>query len=210
MKKTLKLISLSLIILLAIVGCSNNTPDDEDVENPIEENQNEDIIDNTDSEAEDPNSVENEEDNSVSESPSSTDDILSLGDTGLMETAIGKIEVTPTSIRFLENVGDERPFDEIFLVMELTITNVGDEAVLSEEMITARLHGEDGSGGVASFDDFSEIDNFEGELEPGETVSGEVIFDFSIEDKYQLSFGAAYLGSLSNEVRWEFDADEAE
>ena len=205
MKKTLSLVSLCLIIILAIVGCTNNTPADEDIDNPIEEN-----LDDNEGENEDSSPDDNEEDNSVSESPSASGDLLSLGETGVMETAIGNFEVTPTSVRFLSEVGGEKPFSEVFVVIDLTIKNVDTDTIISEDIISARLHSLDDSGSTTNFDDFEEINNFEGEIEPGKTMSGEAIFDFRKLEGYQLSFGAAYLDSLSNEVRWEFDAEEAE
>lgn len=83
--------------------------------------------------------------------------------------------------------------------------------IISEDIITARLGSAIADIGSASnFDDFEELDHFEGEVAPGETMTGEIIFDFVFDDAYELSFGAAYLDSLSNEVRWTFGADEVE
>lgn len=203
MKKMFKLLMLSLVALLVIVACNNDTPEEDDVADNGVEAPDDDGT-NDDENASDEEDVA-DEDSDLS------GDLLSLGEIGLLETALGDYEVTPTSIRLLEEVGVEQPYNDTFIVMDLTITNVGDEAIVSQDIITARLGSAIGDrGSVSNFDDFEEIDNFEGEIAPGETMTGEIIFDFVLDDSYELSFGAVYLDSLSNEVRWVFDTDEAE
>ena len=216
MVKMYKSVFFSLAILLVLVGCNNDTSEENLEENGVEEHQDEEPTTNDENDSEevttDPEdeSDEADEDDSTPEDTASSDGILKLGETGLLETAIGNFEVTPTTVRFLENVEEEKPYNGTFIVVDLTVENVGSETIISEDVVSATLHSTDDSGSATNFDDFEEINNFEGEIEPGESMVGEIIFDFRKMDDYQISFGASYLDSLSNEVRWEFYADEAE
>ncbi|WP_440895624.1 DUF4352 domain-containing protein [Amphibacillus sp. Q70] len=195
MKKMLQLLFVCVSVLLISVGCSNDS-----VEDDIEDNSELPTEESTDN-----------EDDLTSESPSS-EDLLGLGDTGILETEIGNFEVTPTAFRFEEEVGedDEIPNNEIFIIVNLTIKNIDDEPIVSEDLIySSNLENVEGAGVGADLY-FDEINNFEGEIAPDETMTGELLFDFVREEAYEFSFGADYLDSLSNEVRWVFDADEVE
>jgi hypothetical protein len=53
------------------------------------------------------------------------------------------------------------------------------------------------------------LSNLEGDIEPGESVSGELVFDVIESSYYELVYGHA-TPTVSNQVRWHFDADELE
>ena len=204
MAKGLKLIIIGLTLLI-IGGCNNVEPEDLNDSNASEEI----ISDENESNFEDTG-----EDESNSEGSEDDHDLLSLGETGLMETAIGDFEVTPTSYRFegeLEEGNDLiTPSNEVFIIVDLEIKNVDENPIKSEDLIYSVVLGNLDGAGLGAYVNYDVIDNFQGEITPGETMTGEVLFDFVREDTYQLSFGESYLDSLSNEVRWEFYADEAE
>ncbi|WP_440896937.1 DUF4352 domain-containing protein [Amphibacillus sp. Q70] len=203
MKKTLRFLFVSLAVLLVISGCSNGTSeaddiDDNDVEAPDDNETNDDKM------------VSSEDDGEDSDS---NRDLLSLGETGTVETVLGNFEVTPTAVRFVEEMEESDPYQNpdngTFIIVDATITNIDDDVIDIEEINSARLHNEDGSGGVPAYE-FDSINFFVGDLEPGESEDGELLFDYSKSDAYQLSFGSAYLDSLSDEVRWLLEVDDGE
>ena len=204
MAKGLKLIIIGLTLLI-IGGCNNVEPEDLNDSNASEEI----ISDENESNFEDTG-----EDESNSEGSEDDHDLLSLGETGLMETAIGDFEVTPTSYRFEEELEEGNdlitPSNEVFIIVDLEIKNVDENPIKSEDLIYSVVLGNLDGAGLGAYVNYDAIDNFQGEITPGETMTGEVLFDFIREDTYQLSFGESYLDSLSNEVRWEFYAHEAE
>ncbi|WP_440896934.1 DUF4352 domain-containing protein [Amphibacillus sp. Q70] len=199
-KKMFKLIFVSIAVLLVISACSNSNdaPDDE-----VANDENESELDD-----------EGESDDQSSGAAAPSGEVLSLGETGTMETAIGNFEVTPTSFRFEEEIDEdgeiENPYNGIFIIVDLTIENIDDEPIISEDLIYSVVLKDEGGAGIDPIVEFTSTNNFEGEIAPGETVTGEIIFDFITNDVYELSFGADYLESLSNEVRWILEADDAE
>ena len=216
MNKIFKLLLVALSSLI-IVGCVNNTEEakDSSIQSPIEEEVTDSDEDLNQEDEEDVNSTNDTEDeaDSTLDHTDAGDNLLSIGEKGVIETALGHYEITPTGIRFEEEMKDEDPYQSpdngVFIIIDVTMTNIGDKTLVSDEVITARLHNEDGSGGMSNYE-FQSINNFKEELDPGESYSGELLFDYSKEDTYQFSFGSAHLDSLSNEVRWEIDSEEAE
>ncbi|SEO60818.1 protein of unknown function [Amphibacillus marinus] len=203
-----KLLVSILIGFVLLVACNNN--------NTPEENG-EEINGNNPAGTEDtaPADSTDEEDESDSDGDETNNEVqlLELGETGTLETAIGDFQVTPTKIIFIEEMEEDDPYQSpdngTFIVISLTLENVGDEPINSGEIVqTVNLQNLEGAG-IRPYDEFNSIDNFEGEIAPGEFLEGELLFDFSLEDEYELSFGAAYLESLSNEVLYRIHSDEA-
>ena len=213
MAKVLKLLIIKLTLLI-IVGCNNNEPEGLNDSNASEDLTTGEDESDFEDEGEDEESSDASEDESTSEGSEDDYDLLSLGETGLMETAIGDFEVTPTSYRFEEELEEGNdlitPSNEVFIIVDLEIKNVDENPIKSEDLIYSVVLGNLDGAGLGAYVNYDAIDNFQGEITPGETMTGEVLFDFIREDTYQLSFGESYLDSLSNEVRWEFYADEAE
>ena len=208
MKKTLKLISLSLIILLVIVGC-NNTPDEEVVENDITENQDEETT--NDAENDNSNETSDSEEGSISTSHDldSSDSVLGLGETGVMETAIGDYELTVLSFEFIDGPEEHLSGSQMYLAVDINIKNIGTDVIDSEDVANATITDSE-SGGRPNETAIDIVDHFEGTIAPGEEQSGQLLFRFREEDTYHLKFGANHLDSLTNELTWEFTLEESQ
>ncbi|WP_117168155.1 DUF4352 domain-containing protein [Paraliobacillus sediminis] len=211
MKNLIKLIVTGMVIAFVLVGCNNDDEANETSENQETEDSNE--ASETAGEAETDEAEGEESTSEETDSSESKGEILSLGETGTMETILGDFEVTPTGVKFLEEIEDGgsnvEPSNEVFIVVDVTVKNIGDEAFESGESITADLF-DMSDAGLGNTPGYSSVEDFDGEVAPGEEVSGQLIFDFWETDPYILIFGYGYTSDLSNEVTWEFTADEAE
>lgn len=222
MIKLAKWMFITFSVLLILTACGgNDTTDNDNPDNEVEDPTDEEVVDNGEDEnpgeaGSDDQEVpvdDNDEDDPSGETPNDGG-ILSLGDTGVMETTLGDYEVTPTAFRFEDEMTEDdplqHPLSDTFIIMDVTIVNIGDEAMDAEEVISSAILEDLEGGGRSAYDDFVSIDSFEGEIAAGETVEGQLVFDLGHEDEYELSFGAAYTDSLSNEVRWQLFADQAD
>ncbi len=129
-----------------------------------------------------------------------------------METILGDYEVTPTSVRYVAEMTEDDPYitpgSDTFIIIDTTITNIGDEPMDADDAVSqARLDNVRG-GGRAPYTDFVSIDNIEGELAPGESIEGEMLFELGFEEEYKLSFGSTALESASNVQEWKIYEDE--
>ncbi len=196
--------------MVFVVACGNQSDEqDETTANEPtgqqEDNDDQGLNDDT------VNDVEEEDDLDSNETVADGE-YLRLGETGVMETIIGDYEVTPTSVRYVSEMteGDPivNPNSDTFIVIDTMITNIGDEPMNADDAISqARLRNMRG-GGTGRYKDFVSIDNIEGELAPGESIEGEMLFDLGFEEEYELSFGSIALESASNVQEWKIYEDE--
>ncbi|WP_117168156.1 DUF4352 domain-containing protein [Paraliobacillus sediminis] len=210
MKNLIKLMVIGMVIAFVLVGCNNN-----DEANEISENQETEDTNEASETAGEGETDEAEGDESASDETDSSEsegEILSLGETGTSETVLGDFEVTPTAVRFLDEIKDgpysEPHNDGVFAVVDVTLKNIDDEAIESSDITNVHIFGEDGDS-VVSNPTFPTLENFEGEIAPGEEMSGQLLFDTGQSDSYKLVFGYGR-STVSNELTWEFTADEAE
>ena len=211
MAKVLKLLIIGLTLLI-IVGCNNNEPEGLNDSNASEDVTTGEDESDFEDEGEDEESSDASEDESTSEGSEDDYDLLSLGETGLMETAIGDFEVTVTRFSFVDQAEESDPYQHpdngIFVLVDVDLKNVGEEELLSSDIARARLYNNTGAG-IAGSTNFPSIEQFPENIEPGETVSGQIIIDHFTEDYYELSFGGNHLESLTNEIRWTLNAEDA-
>ncbi|WP_440896933.1 DUF4352 domain-containing protein [Amphibacillus sp. Q70] len=199
-KKMLKLIFVSITVLLVISACSNSNdaPDDE-----VANDENETELDD-----------EGASDDQSSSAAAPSGEVLSLGETGVMMTNLGDYEVTPTAFRYASEMGEDdpkkEPSSDTFVIIDFTITNIGDEIIDTESIVFASILEVTGQGGDSAYEGFESIDNFADEIDTDETVEGQMIFDSALSEEYELSFGAAYPDSLSNTERWILYAEEVD
>jgi uncharacterized lipoprotein YehR (DUF1307 family) len=132
--------------------------------------------------------------------------VLKLGETGRMKGTLGEFDVTVDSFRILEEYEGNKPYSSntYFIEVDVTINNLEDKVLKTYSITRARLFDLDSNGGSneESFTVFPE------EIQPGETVSGQIIFDIPKSSSYELVFGFAR-SSVATELRWGFDASEA-
>jgi len=139
---------------------------------------------------------------------------LKIGDTGQVETTLGRYEITVDSISKKDEIDGRRSQADYFFVADVTVKNIGDDSIDANESkdnleITSMLEGS-GFSDVASF--FESIDEIEGTLEPGESISGQMLFEEDEADTYYLRFteGLVAAGVVKNQVIWTFTLDEVE
>lgn len=179
-----------LIALIVVVGCSSgkekDTPKDNDV--GIEDNGNDDEKEKEDS-------------------PGGT---LRLGETGTLNTTIGDYEVTPVSFEIVDKPNGIEPYNEghIFVIVDTKIKNIGDDTLEGADLTSSTVLADDDDRKSDNHWEIDIVNHFEGELKPGEEMSGQLLFQTPPSDHYALIFGYA-LETVSNEVVWRFDADEA-
>jgi hypothetical protein len=90
----------------------------------------------------------------------------------------------------------------MFIVTELTIENVSDESIEAQDLAYADLlDNEEMSVGVHWHY------GFDGEIESGESIDAELVFNVFESSYYELVFGYSEI-SVSNEVRCKFDAED--
>ncbi|WP_017471224.1 DUF4352 domain-containing protein [Amphibacillus jilinensis] len=202
--KKLVVLLLSLSVLIVVVACGNQSgeQDEETTDEAAEQQEDND----------DQGASEDMENDSDSTEAGSDGEYLRLGETGVMETILGDYEVTPTSVRYVAEMTEDDPIvnpnSDTFIVIDTIITNIGDEPMNADDAISqARLHNMRG-GGTGRYKDFVSIDNIEGELAPGESIEGEILFDLGFEEEYDLSFGSTALESASNVQEWKIYEDE--
>ncbi len=196
--------------MVFVVACGNQSDEqDETTANEPtgqqEDNDEQGLSDDTENDVE-------EEDDLDSTETGSDGEYLRLGETGVMETIIGDYEVTPTSVRFVAEMTEDDPYitpgGDTFIIIDAKITNIGDEPMNADDAVSqARLRDMDG-GGTGSHRGNVSIDNIEGELAPGESMEGEILFDLIFDEEYELSFGSTALESASNVQEWKIYEDE--
>jgi len=139
---------------------------------------------------------------------------LTVGDTGVFDTTLGKYEMTLNSAKLLgaEFDGEETLLDELIL-LDITIKNVSDNEMKIEELMESMGVSSDldGSNSYDGAEDFDSIDKFAGVLAPGEEKSGQFITDvYTAEEYYFKKDTGNITGGSSNQVIWTIKADEAQ
>lgn len=184
-------IALLIIAMLAVAGCGNNNDTNNgETNNNANDNQN-----------------EAEENSSAADGE---DQVLQLGETGTIKSTIGEYEVTPTSFVVADEWEGETPRidGDVYVIIDIIITNIGDTVLEGKDLRKVDAIG--GNDIVSSNNALSDkINELEGELQPGEEMEGQLAFGLIPTNTYKLVFGM-HLGSVSNEITWELDADKAE
>lgn len=132
---------------------------------------------------------------------------LNIGNTAYVESIIEKYDITLENVRFETEFGEETPEFKDFLIAEFTVENRNDEALDAYEAVN--------NFELERFSDISKhIDGFEpisGELQPGEKVTGEVIYDAKDQDSQtiQIRAGTAAVGGI-DDISWTFERSQVE
>ena len=139
---------------------------------------------------------------------------LRIGDTGQAESTIAKYEITVNSVQLKNEINGEKPdIDHLFLV-EVTVKNIGDSSI--EAMIPIRTleftNNLEGGGSGEDTEYFILSNPLTGTLEPGQSVTGEVVFQgFDGETYYiRTKKGLIAAGAVKNDTIWRFTKNEAQ
>lgn len=221
MKRKLFLLTAILLSCIALVACNSDNEEGNTEEEVDEEKVTESQEATEDTEVEeDEETEETEESNDSDAASNGTFEVteedqldLSVGDTGVLETSIGTYELTVESAEIIgtELDGQETPLDELIL-LELTFQNIGYEIIIAEDIMDmleiSPLY--DGSGYSNAAEIYDSIEEFTGEIQPGEERSTEFIADMITDEEYyfrQLP-GRVAAGS-TNQVVWTIPDEEA-
>ncbi|WP_163582477.1 hypothetical protein [Gracilibacillus saliphilus] len=118
-----------MVLVATVIGCSSGDTEEEvnDTDNDStnqEETTEEDSNQESNSEEESGESTEQE-----SQGENDSDEILSLGETGKVESTIGDYELTVESFEILETIEGEEPLRENFILVDFEVTITGDETI---------------------------------------------------------------------------------
>ncbi|PAV28969.1 hypothetical protein CIL05_13390 [Virgibacillus profundi] len=210
-KKIVISMLLLIITCLFVTACS----EDESVEQKEPSN-----TENSDTETSEDKSttMETEEDTNTEEEDSSDEFIenqsgLKIGETGTIVNADdeSRYEVTLNEVRY-EEIENVKLFGEVFAVVDVTIKNIDDKTINSEDIFYPSIGELDtneytGPVGFEFVQDIPGIDVIEGEIEPGESVTVNYVFDINKADNYHFAFGTTW-DNIITRAEWELSEDE--
>lgn len=157
-----------------------------------------------------------EEDSSPDLSEGTTEDQLDLriGDTGKIETNLNVIEITLNDVSLEEEINGEMPERDYFFVADITLKNLADEkADIAEALDVLEIASSlDGSGGSDYSHYYDAIEPMEGELESGQEIRGQLLFEEDDFEEYfiRVSLGLVAAEGAKNQAIWTFTKEEAE
>lgn len=137
---------------------------------------------------------------------------LKIGDTATIESTLGKFEVTLESVKGVKEIDGEESLLDNLLITQLTVKNVGEKAfntmnqIDTLEMVT-NIEGEGSPDDSAHFESLKKLT---GSLEPGDSVSGEAVFEAYDSDEYLLMTKRSYRAgnTVYNNAVWTIQNSE--
>lgn len=208
MKNNMWITAIILLCILMLGACSN----DEDVATDVDNNEEE----SNDLEGNEPDESEKESDNETDdeEKPEVEDQLdLVLGDTGTFDTTLGTYEMMVEHAELSEEVEEEKSTRDGFILLDITIKNTSDHPLDAEDLIYSMevTNNLDHSGSTDHADGFDTVEEFNGELEPGDEQSAQFLTIVDDSDEYFFRKTVGNIGGgSSNQVVWTIQADEAE
>lgn len=196
MKKYIKLTFPFIVTLLFIVACNGNDNVDERVNEKENEPAKEDVVTDENSSEEASEDEESEADDGIS--IGNHQEGLKIGDTGsVVDNDENRYDVTLNSVTFKDSVAGLEPNGETFVVANITVENTGDNSFDAVNMYNP---GFGPKGGIETtlndvfMDAGTEVDEdlLEGEIAPGESVTGDHIFEIGeMSDQYLFIIGGS-------------------
>ena len=179
-KIALLLIAVSTLIFLG--ACGNNSNKDS----------------NNDGESNDGNSSATEQNSD-----------LGLGDTALIESVLGDFEVTIESFEIHETLNGEKSEydDHVFMIVDFTVNNVGDEILKGDEISRPTLFTEEGDRS-SNLRSEESINHLKEELQAGEEDSGQMIFQTYDSNNFEINFGYG-MTLKTDDVIWKISRNES-
>lgn len=189
---------ISLFFTLTLIACSS------DDENGAKSEENDSVTEeesNTDNESSD-SDTENEE-----KATGDSEEALKLGETGVVESTLGKYEVTVNSFKTLDEFEGEEPLNELFVLVDFEVTNTGEEQINGQDIYNANLFDEE-EFTKENTSYFESIEILDEQLEPGDSAEAQMLFELTDSTYYELVFNFGK-SSVSTELTWQFDADQS-
>ncbi|TDQ42205.1 DUF4352 domain-containing protein [Aureibacillus halotolerans] len=203
----------AILVLSACSDESNNTPTDnttlsEDTTTDANEGTDDPTTDDASGEEAD---TEDTDDSSkggagdISKGEGTSE--LEIGDTGEVQSTLGTFNVTVTEVTFPETLDDMEPefSDGLYVVVSATVDNTSGQPINAEDIAFTWLNNLDSETSTENYGTFEEVQNFEGEIAPSETMEGEFAFEAGYTSNYQFQIGNE---SYSNVLLWNVEAPE--
>lgn len=136
---------------------------------------------------------------------------LAMGEAGTLDSNLGQAEITLDSVKW-EDADDLEEDAEVtqLISAEITLKNVGDEALVPEDILYSGQLNEEGEEYGDMWDYYEGIsEEWDDNLDSGEKTSGIIVFNSEDIDAYELIFGID-LGPTSNKVSFKFENDEVD
>ncbi|WP_026906280.1 DUF4352 domain-containing protein [Paucisalibacillus globulus] len=145
---------------------------------------------------------------------------LKIGETGTVVSYFSNdlddrisYEVTLNEIRYDEELETHiQLFDEVFAVVDVTIENIDDQPIDLIDLVVPSF-GELGTNeyhsavGSEFLQNIPELTIMEGELQPGESKTGNFVFDVDKSSKYHFAVGTRW-DQIVTLAEWEISAEE--
>ncbi|WP_239586756.1 DUF4352 domain-containing protein [Shouchella xiaoxiensis] len=116
-------------------------------------------------------------------------------------------------INFEESIGDETPERDYFIVADITLKNLEDETIDIEDALDKfELTGFlEGSGGGEYSHYYDAIEQMQGDLESGEEIDGQLLFEENESEEYHIRVTEGLLSAngVKNQAIWTFTMDDA-
>lgn len=209
MKKTTTLIALLMGAPLILGACNDSNETDQRTatdESPLQEDHS--TEDNVD---EDVDNDTTDTGTPVEESEDQMD--LVVGDTAVMHSNVSSFEFSLNSVEMVEEIDGEIPELDGYIIASITIENTGDEPIDAQETsrvfeYTSYLEGPGMPDDSAYYDEYEGV---EGDIAPGEEMSGTAVYQGYIEEVNHLRVKPGLAGtSLVNDAVFTFTLDELE
>ncbi|NGP44444.1 DUF4352 domain-containing protein [Bacillaceae bacterium SIJ1] len=192
-----------LISILSACNGGNEPTDDADTEeaagevetDPAEDNEAETSKVNGESEADDQGSSEPVVGEGRLE--------LELGETGEIQSTIGSYKVTVSNVEFTDTVDEEtQPEGLVFAVADVTFENTSSDSLMVEDIADAWVYSDETELSTENLYGYNEVPVPEGEIQPGDTFEGQLLFHYDSQGGGKLQIGDS---TYSNELVWSFE-----
>lgn len=187
-----------LITIFLLAACGSSEDEEEVVADATEEN----------------NEENEESEGNGTDSDNLNEEVMELGETGFVDDEIGQYEITPKSVEIFKERDGITPYndDEVFVLIDYTVKNLGEEPIEAEDVLGFRSLLENAQGNRVDEKrsyDFDFVDKATGTIAPGESYEGQMFFDppESETDEYTLQFGSS--AADVEDAEWFFTASEA-
>ncbi|WP_020614957.1 hypothetical protein [Paenibacillus daejeonensis] len=201
MKKWVPLATSICLSAVLLAGCGNEEINQLNEPETINDPVNGTTPNNAETPANaEPDPSEDEENNTSSTSQDQSG--MAIGDTAEVESNVDHFKITLDDVRFIGDYeGTMSEFDD-FAIVQYTVENLSDEPLDAYEAIYKfELDGlTDISAGLDSFEPIS------GQLQTGETATGEAIYYTYEETEHQIAVspGIASVGGI-DDISWDFE-----
>ncbi|GAB2535995.1 DUF4352 domain-containing protein [Gracilibacillus alcaliphilus] len=207
---------LLFIMGLLLAACSNEEEPVEDPE-PTETEQSETDTSEETTAPESGEEAETEEDEGASSDEHIEHQLeLSIGDTGTVVSSTDqlKYEVTLNEVSFQDELDNVPSYGNKFMIVNVTVENVDERAFEVADMFEPGI-------GVLDSQEYkppveadilqgvSDIELLDGELAPGDSVTGDYVFRMEEADNYSFTYGHE-ADQIITRAEWQFSADEVD